>query len=265
MPLINGDQNVNINNVISIKWGTRYPSDYVNRLYNMVRKNTNVPFDFYCFTEDATGLDSRIIVKPLPVLHVAPEDNKYSYIKEAGLCDDNLGGLNGRRVLYFDLDVVIVGNIDDFFSYPRGDDFVIINDWNSRGDRIGQASCYSWVVGTLGYVKRYFEAHPREVVARFFTASQEFLSDQVIKERGALKFWPERWCRSFRFHCMPFGPLRAFVAPRVPAGAKVIIFHGSPKPHEALAGRWSFDFRVPLHKRWYKTVRETPWIGTYWK
>jgi len=116
MLLINSKNNDNKKNVICIKWGARYPSDYVNRLYNMVSRNTTVPFDFYCFTEDATRLDRKIIVKPLPVLNVAPEDNKYSYIKEAGLCDDNLGGLNGRRVLYFDLDVVIVGNIDDFFS-----------------------------------------------------------------------------------------------------------------------------------------------------
>jgi hypothetical protein len=114
-------------------------------------------------------------------------------------------------------------------------------------------------------VKRYFEEHPREVVARFFTAAQEFLSDQLIKKRGALKFWPEQWCRSFRFHCMPFAPLRAFVTPRIPAGAKLIVFHGSPKPHEALAGKWSFDFKVPVYKRWYKTVRETPWIGHFWK
>lgn len=252
-------------NVICIKWGTRYPAEYVNRLYNMVKNNTTVGFNFYCFTDDTTGLNKDIIVKDMPVMKVAPEDNKYAYRKEAGLCDDDLGGLNGQRVLYFDLDVVIVDNIDGFFSFPKGDDFVIINDWNSKGNRVGQASCYSWVVGTLGYVKEQFEKHPKEVVAKFHTASQEFLSDQIIKKKGALKFWPDQWCRSFRFHCMPVGFLRKFITPKIPAGAKLIIFHGSPKPHEALIGKWSLESKVPLFKLWYKNVLPTKWIGDHWR
>lgn len=252
-------------NVICIKWGDRYPANYVNRLYNMVRRNTTLDFRFYCFTDDAAGLDKNIIIKDLPVMNVSPEDNKFAYRKEAGLCDDNLGGLNGQRVLYFDLDVVIVANIDCFFTYPKGDDFVIIDDWNSKGNRVGQASCYSWVVGTLGYVKEYFENNPKEVVTQFHTASQEYLSDQIIKKYGALNFWPDEWCRSFRFHCMPIGFLRKFITPLIPAGAKLIIFHGSPKPHEALVGKWSLEFHIPILKRWYKNVRPTKWIDDHWK
>lgn len=252
-------------NVVCIKWGVRYPADYVNRLYNMVRRNTTFPLRFFCFTENEQGLDPAIIVKPLPDLRGNPEEPIYAYRKEAGLCDDDLGGLRGERVLFFDLDVIIVDNIDEFFTYPKGDDFVIIDDWNSPGHTVGQASCYSWRVGTLGYVKEYFEAHPKEVVAKFYTASQEFLSDQVIRRNGCLNFWPTGWCCSFRFDCLPPGPLRLFRTPQIPRGAKVVIFHGSPKPHEALAGDWSQEFEVPLYKRWYKTVRETRWIGEHWR
>lgn len=252
-------------NVICIKWGDRYPSDYVNRLFNMVTRHSNYQIDFYCFTEKPEGLDERIIVKPLPELKGNPQDPRYAYRKEAGLCDDDLGGLRGERVLFFDLDVVIVDNIDGFFDYPQGDDFVIINDWNSPGNKVGQASCYSFVVGTLGFVRDYFEAHPQQVVKQFHTASQEYLSDQVIRKFGALKFWPETWCRSFRFDCLPFGPLRAFLTPKIPAGAKLIIFHGSPKPHDAAEGHWSTEFKVPFYKRLYKTVRPTRWIDQFWR
>ncbi len=252
-------------NVICIKWGQSYGSEYVNRLYNMVERNTTFPFEFYCFTDNKEGLSGEIIVKPLPVLEVSQEDNKYSYRKEAGLCADNLGGLNGQRVLYFDLDTVIVDSIDCFFTRPQGDEFIIINDWNTKGDHVGQASCYSWVVGSLGFVKEYFEQHPKEVVDRFFTASQEYLSDQVIKKFGKLNFWPDNWCRSFRFHCLPIGPLRHFMTAKIPAGAKILVFHGSPNPHEAVKGVWSEVVKIPLWKRLYKTVRPTPWIENYWK
>lgn len=252
-------------NIICIKWGQVYTADYVNRLYSMVRMNTTVDISFYCFTEISKGLDPNIIVKPLPVMNIAPEDNRFAYRKEAGLCDDDLGGLRGQRVVFFDLDVVIVDNIDDLFTFPKRDDFVIINDWNTKGNHVGQASCYSWRVGTLGHVKKYFEDHPKEIVAKFHTASQEYLSSQVIKTRGALKFWPEPWFRSFKVHCLPKGVLRHFIAPIIPEGAKVIAFHGSPKPHEAIAGVWSYEEQVPFYKRWYKAVQPTPWVEKYWK
>ena len=49
-------------NVISVKWGNKYSSHEVNRLYRMVCKNLKQPFVFYCITEDAHGLDSDISV-----------------------------------------------------------------------------------------------------------------------------------------------------------------------------------------------------------
>ena len=143
-------------NVICIKWGSGYTADYVNRLYNMVDRNSSISFNFYCFTDNGQGLIDEVIVKPIPPLDVKSEDNRYAYRKEAGLCDDDLGGLRDQRVLYFDLDIIIVDNIDCFFTFPKGNEFLIINDWNTKGNHVGQASCYSWVVGHLGFVKEYF-------------------------------------------------------------------------------------------------------------
>ncbi len=199
-------------NVICIKWGTVYDAEYVNKLYHMVLRNTSYKVNFYCFTDDSQGLDKDIKVEPLPVFNTIKEyQTKYAYRKEAGLCDDNLGGLKDQRVFFFDLDVVIISNLDEFFDYPKNEKFYIINDWNSKGNNVGQATSYSWVVGTLGYIKEYYEEHPKEVVDKFSTASQEYLSSKVIEKFGSLNFWPENWFCSFRFHCMPkIGPLRHF-------------------------------------------------------
>ena len=43
-------------NVICMKWGTKYSSEYVNKLYSMVARNLSVPFRFVCFTDDADGI-----------------------------------------------------------------------------------------------------------------------------------------------------------------------------------------------------------------
>lgn len=258
-------------NVICIKWGAGYPSEDANKLCSMIKRNTSFDIDFYCFTDNPEGLSPDIIVKPLPVMHVAPEDNKYAYRKEAGLCDDNLGGLTGQRVFFFDLDSLIVGNLDEFFRYPEGDKFYIINDWNTKGNHVGQASCYSFVVGTLGYVKEYFEAHPKEVVDKFYTASQEYLSSKVIEKYGSLNFWPDNWFCSFRFHCLPKWPLRFFMEPKIPKqeGLKMIAFHGLPGLDEASKGIWCTnknDRKYPRGiKKLYKYVRPTTWVNEYWK
>ena len=263
-------------NVICIKWGDAYTAEDVNNLFHSVIRYTffhNV--QFYCFTDNAAGLDREIKIHPLPVMNVAPEDNKYAYRKEAGLCEDNLGGLNGQRVFFFDLDSLIVGPLDAFFAYPQGDKFYTINDWKHRhgkkANKVGQASCYSWVVGTLGYVKKYFEEHPKEIVDQYYTASQEYLSAKVIEKYGLLNFWPDNWFKSYRFHCMPHPLLRWFVAPKLPKikGLKMIAFHGLPGIPDAIKGIWCSDLSCPKcprgYKCLYKHVKPAPWILEYYK
>ncbi len=263
-------------NVICIKWGIWYPCDDVNRLFHSIQRNTfSHKVNFYCFTDLSEGLDKDIIVKPLPVLQVKPEDNKYGYRKEAALCEDNLGGLQGQRVFFFDLDSLIVGPLDEFFDYPQDDGFYIINDWKHRkgkkANTVGQASCYSWVVGTLGYIKEYFEVHPKEVVQKYYTASQEYLSAKVIEKYGKLNFWPDNWFKSYRFHCMPNPLLRWFITPQLPKvqGIKMIAFHGLPGIADAIKGVWSSDTtnkKAPHgYKHLYKHVKPAKWIQEYWK
>ncbi len=255
--------------LITILWGDLYNEEDVNILYRMIRRNTQHEIRFHLFSDEPLpDLDPAIQRHPEPHMRIAPEHNRLAYRKEAGLCADDLGGLQGERVFFFDLDLLITGNLDDLFRYPQGDHFYIINDWNSRGNRVGQASCYSFVVGTLGFVRENFERQPAALIERYGTASQEYLSAQVIERYGPLHFWPEAWFRSFRFHCLPFSFLRHFLTPSPPPPeSKVLAFHGHPDMQDALAGRWS----PPGHrkaarglKRLYKACKPTPWIRDYW-
>lgn len=254
-----------IAHIICIKWGQKYDAGDVNRLYAMARRNLHRHgLDFVCFTDDAAGLHPGIRVLPLPTFSFDyPADLKPGYRKEAALCDDALAGLTDRHVLFLDLDVLITDEIDSMIEFAAGRDFVIINDWRSQGDRVGQASCYAWKVGALGYIKQDFERRPRDIVARYGTASQEYLSAMVIERYGRLTFWPDAWCRSFKVHALPHWTVRRWVAPRLPPGVKVLAFHGPPKIEDAALGRWS-PKTLPWHQTLYKTIRPAPWVDRHW-
>lgn len=254
--------------VISILWGKKYTEKDVNRLYSMIQRNSVRKIQFHVFSDETlSALNPSIRKHPEPGLRTSIQHAQYNYRKEAALCDDNLGGLRGKRVFFFDLDVLIMEEIDSLFDYPKGDDFYIINDWNTTGDHVGQASCYSFVVGTLGFVKDAFETAPEKTIETFGTASQEYLSAKVIEKWGSLNFWPEEWFQSFRYHCLPHPLLRYLqIAHKPRAGTKVLAFHGHPDLKDAQEGRWpeKKKHRWKIWKKLYKHCNSTPWIDEYW-
>jgi hypothetical protein len=256
--------------VVTTQWGTKYTEQDVNKLFSMIRRNTTLPICFHVFSnEELPGLHPDIQKHPKPPLEMPEVCRKRNYRKTVGLCDPNLAGLTGKRIFVFDLDVLIMDNIDDLLTYPKGDTFYIINDWNTRGDHVGQGSCYSLVVGTVGFVKEIFEADPMKVYNKFASATQQYLSEVLIQKYGKLTFWPEEWFQSFQYHCLPPMLLRHFVTPRRPKkGTKVLAFHGSPGVQEAIAGQWSkpgTGKKAEGWKRIYKACKPTPWIEEYWR
>jgi hypothetical protein len=88
--------------VLCVKWGTRYPSTYVNKLYAGIKRHTTWQFDFYCFTEDPSNLHSEIKAKEL-------EEGWRKWWGKVTLFSDH--GIKGKK-FYIDLDMIITGNLD---------------------------------------------------------------------------------------------------------------------------------------------------------
>jgi len=51
--------------VICLKWGDRYSSEYVNKLYRGIIRNTTYKVDFICYTENSEGVQEGVIIKDL--------------------------------------------------------------------------------------------------------------------------------------------------------------------------------------------------------
>ena len=106
-------------NLVCVKWGDKFSPEHVNRLYRMAKKNISLPFNFYCWTEDTTGLYDEIIIVPLDEIL----DLKAWWWKLTLFKENKLTGVN----LYLDLDVVIQNNIDHLFDLVENDKLTLID------------------------------------------------------------------------------------------------------------------------------------------
>jgi hypothetical protein len=106
-------------NVIVVKWGDKFTAEHVNRLYRMAKRNITLPFNFYCYTEDATDVYDEVNIIPLDEsLDLEKWWWKLTLFKE-----NSLNGIN----LFLDLDVVIQNNIDHLFNVAMHDKLVLIS------------------------------------------------------------------------------------------------------------------------------------------
>lgn len=96
-------------NVICVKWGDKYSAEFVNKLYNMVKRNLARDFDFYCYTEDPTDIRSEVKIIPI-----------HSDLEKWWLKIDMLGHFNdprGQTNILFDLDIVIINPLNKLLQY----------------------------------------------------------------------------------------------------------------------------------------------------
>jgi len=193
---------------------------YVNILYRMVKRNLSMPFRFVCFT----NVHSNYFDKRIEVLHFDPPSwmgclpKLWMYNPEAGL---------KGQVLSLDIDVIIVGPLDDMASY-RGD-FCVRSKFapgqahKADGDIVGfraEAMAGLWEAlardpegaeASTGGRERYFYRQHDACQDRW----QDLYPGQVL---------------SYKRHVRRAGKL--------PKGAVIVSCHGRPRPHE-IAEPWA--------------------------
>ena len=277
--------------VLCIRWGTLYPADYVNVLFNAVSANLSGPFRFVCLTDDGRGLHKEIEVFPIPDMGLAPERFARGAWPKLALFKQDLYGLQGR-MLFVDLDTVVNGPIDQFFE--ANDPFLAISHstwehriktkprvylawkaWRGRvkaartaqshegGDPSAQvapnkmSSCvFALDVGSQSQVYDAFMADPE-------TAFQRYSNEQHFLELHLERWtpWPRHSIISYKFQLRR--PLIAdwFLHPKVPPKqVPMVAFHGDPRPL-AMAVGWHSSAREFPHV-WIGPVR---WMRDYWR
>ncbi len=246
-------------NVLCMKWGTLYGAHYVNKLFHSVRRNLKREFRFVCFADDFAGIDSQVDCQPLPQVIFSETEEDRRWLK-LGVFRSNLAELSGA-CLFLDLDVVIVDSIDDLFDYEPGA-FCISHDWwmphkhliarLTDRPKVGNTSVFRFEANSLAFVLKDFEDESDELMERF-VLEQTYIT-YAVGDR--IRWWPKRWVSSFRRQCRPAFPLNLIMPPKVPAGSRIVAFHGLPKLDQAAAG---YASKYP-----HKICRPSSWVEKYW-
>lgn len=216
--------------IVCLKWGNKYSAEYVNKLYNMVKRNCTLDYEFVCFTENAANIDKHIRIEPLPVLPVKGWWYKPYFLS---------GELPFTGTLLFlDLDVVIFRNIDNLFTYNPGK-FCIIRDFNrsmrNSWDKVN-SSIFRTEIGNYNIQWNDFKNNTRSHLIKN-RGDQDWMY-RNIKDHV---FWPDDWIQSYKWEMRDRNSLklingkRNFVdnhSPVIKTDTSIAVFHGDPNPAE---------------------------------
>lgn len=201
-----------------------YTVEYVENLYEMVRKHCPIPFSFVCITPHNDLPDGVIRMQsPLSQKHHS------GWWHKVGLFSPDLFGPSSR-VLYLDLDVVITGSLEEIL---RADDpFCMIENFGpNKAHAAHNSSCMLWT--------------PTDRTAEIFMN----FSEDVMKHLHGDQCWIWRVmlddiCDFEQHSCVSFkyGRQRAQWNWET-EDTSIFVFHGEPKPHNCgnakLMQQWS--------------------------
>jgi hypothetical protein len=205
-----------------LKSGGDFRPEHVHALRDGVARNLALPHRFVCLTDIAVDCETRLFWKDWPGWW-----SKLEVFRT---------GLFVEPTVYFDLDTVIVGPLDDLVLGHR---FTVLDDWLHPGEI--NSSLMAWE-GDLGSIYRAFERDPARFIQDYRTrgrwGDQDFIRDHTPIE-------PDRWqdrhpgkMVSFKKHVLPMG--------RIPDGAVIVSFHGRPRP-----------WQIAEHQRsWFEPISE---------
>ena len=247
------------NYIACLKHGTKYSPEYVNVIYNMVRRHCTIDYKFICFTENPKGLDPEITVMPLPDLGIHGDRKSWWYKTKMF---DPSNGLGEGTLLFFDLDIVITQNIDKLFSFQPGK-FCIIQDFNRvriPNYHIKNSSVFRLQLGTHERVWTKFLANPKKIMGRLH-GDQDWITEQIPEAT----LWPHDWIMSYKWeigahdqqYAKQYGMTKyersikttkttikngekqiveTWTKHTIPQDLCILVFHGPPKPHETIRG-----------------------------
>lgn len=219
-------------NVICLKHGNKYSSEYVNKLYSMIQRHLSMPHRFVCFTDNPENINTNIDIRLLP------NDDMYKgwwwkpYVFKQGHFEE--GDIN----LFIDLDMVIINNIDRLLTYMPNK-FIGLRDvsrvFRRVPDKLGSA-ILRWPANEYSDIWSTLESN--------CSFTKKFPGDQDLiwhLHKNNIEFYPDDWIVSYKWEVRRRADLvltdsrwhfKDIKNPIVDPNTCILAFHGTPNPHE---------------------------------
>ena len=123
----------------------------------MINNHLTIPFEFYCITDDSSGLYPEVNVLDLEI-----EEGLKGWWYKLQLFKTDFYGLSGQA-MFLDLDVVIINNIDSLFETNKND-FMIIRDL--KPGLVYNSSVFKLKLGSQPHVWEEFLADKESIISR---------------------------------------------------------------------------------------------------
>lgn len=250
--------------IICMKWGKAFTAHHVNTLYGGVLRNMVEPFTFVCLTDDERDLANDIVAVPIPDLGLPQRAWRQGCWPKLAAFSPQLFS-HEDVVLFLDLDIMVLRPLAPFIAVIRDRRHLVLQrEWNPtlwsllpqwlRPDRGGQSSVFGFCPSNIGPIYEQVLANAETMSSRFEN-DQTFLTEKVSDR----SYWPTGFCVSFKRSCVRLYPFNLlFSKVRLPRQAKIVVFHGTPRPWETLVEpdeRWG--------TRWRFGRGPIDWIVTY--
>ena len=214
--------------------GTSYDWTYVERLYNMLNRHITPGIRLHVYTEAERTVPAPMIKHELEPWNITRARRGWWYKMQLFNSAHHAGPL-----LYFDLDTVIVNNIDWIWSQPLKY-FWAVRDfkylWRPTHHNINSSIMW-WDTTKYHKVCQDFCQQDLQQIMRRYHGDQDYISYAIPQnQRRCLQ---QDRVLSWRWQCLDGGydfRLRRGHAPGTGTvltdNASVLVFHGNPKPNQ---------------------------------
>jgi len=218
--------------------GDAYSWQYVERLYNMLKRNISAEIVLHVYTEADRPVPAPFVKHALHPWNLQVPRQSWWYKMQLFDMQHHAGPL-----LYFDLDTVIVSNIDWIWQSPLRY-FWAVRDfkylWEPTDFQINSSVMW-WDTRQFDHVWQAFQRQELKKVMRQYRGDQDYLSMAIGLDQRRL-FDSDR-IKSWRWQCLDGGYVfekRSYKHPgsgtRLDSKTSVLIFHGKPKPTDVQDG-----------------------------
>ena len=215
--------------------GDAYSWKYVDRLYNMLSRHLTSEVRLHVYTEANRPVPDPYIKHELQDWGIGGPKQAWWYKLQLFNSAYHQGPM-----LYFDLDTVIVRNLDWILDRST-EYFWGIRDvkrlWKPTFYGINSSIMY-WDTTRYDYIWKDFAQKNLKGTLEKYRGDQDYITDSISKTE--LRYFPIEPIKSWRWECFDGGydfKNRCFYTPNTGTvtsdQTSVLIFHGNPKPAES--------------------------------